>query len=203
MNRTISALFIISFLFIATVIQDVAAQSVRNDVWLEASTGTGGIFFNCSACESPIRTFGESVHFRIGGKLSDRVLLGFEVYSLISKTFQPTGGNEIREVEISSFAPVVIWYPWRYGLFLKGGFGFSRGEVETAATEETPAIIATGIGSGMSVGAGIDLPIFKYVAVSLQAGIFIGALGDVTVDDTVIDDLISTSYSLSVGLVLR
>ena len=203
MSRIHSALLALCLAVCIAPLQNANGQSVRDNFWFEASVGSGGIFFNCSACESPIRTFGESVIFRTGGKLSDRVLLGIEVYSLISKTFQPTGGNEILEVEISSFAPIIIWYPWRYGLFLKGGFGVSGGEIQTAETDESPQILATGVGSGMSFGTGIDIPIIKYVAVSLSAGILIGAIGDVTVNGTLIDDLISTSYNFSVGLVVR
>jgi hypothetical protein len=183
--------------------EESSAQATRHKLWAEAGVGTGGVFFNCSACESPIRSFGEDFHIRGGVQLSDRVLLGMELHSLLSKTFQPTGGNEVSEIKVTSVSPVIIWYPWRYGLFMKGGFGISTGDIQSAATEETPAIQVSGTGSEMNFGVGLDVPVHRWIALTVNAGIYFSAIGDVRVGAEVIDDLISTSYNLSIGLAIR
>ncbi len=196
---------ILPVLFFAALIDvDVtSAQATRSKLWGEAGIGTGGIFFNCSACESPIRSFGEVVYVRGGVQLSDRVLLGIESHSLLSKTFQPTGGNDVSDMKVTSISPIVIWFPWRYGMFIKGGFGVSTGEIKSAETEHSPQIIATGSGSGMTFGAGIDVPIQRWIALTVSANVHFGAIGDVTVEDILVDDLISTSYDFNFGITLR
>jgi len=188
----------------AAVPQDtVARQRTRDAFWIEVSGGTGGAIFNCSECENPIRTFGESGYTRIGGEFSDYVLWGIEVYTLLSKSFNVKDGGENSVVEVTSIAPIVLWYPFRNRYYFKAGFGISRGEISKEAGEFTPLIRARGTGSGMTFGLGLDFPVLKWLALTVGGDIYFGAVGDVEVDGVQIDDLISTTYNLNFGLALR
>jgi hypothetical protein len=69
-------------------------------------------------------------------------------------------------------------------------------------TGEEPAI-ADGVGVGLTFGLGIDLPISRKFAITANASTFFTAIGDITLPNRTVDDVIPTTYMLSVGITLR
>ena len=106
-------------------------------------------------------------------------------------------------MENLSLGPVVLWYPWKSGLFLKGGVGVAHGEVFVADTAGKTTTLATGIGSGVTFGAGFDIPVFKWLSITANFGIYYTALGDVTVEGTLIDDVITSMYNANFAFTIR
>jgi len=180
-----------------------ARQPSRTGLWAEAGLGTGVALYNCSACSQPIQAFGESTYIRGGGTFSEKVLWGVEFFSLLSDTFKPGVAEGVLELEVISIAPVILWFPWRNELFFKAGVGLSRGEIRTPETETNPKIEARGIGSGMTFGMGVDVPVRSWLALTVNIGAYIGAIGDLEVEDTFIDDIVSTVFNVNIGLTLR
>jgi hypothetical protein len=182
----------------------VAAQRpFRSGFWVENGVGTGTIRIGCSTCAEPTVVYGQSSYLRGGASLSSRVLLGIEVFALLDERFGLAEGDSSLTIENVIVGPVVLWYPWRGGLFLKGGFGLAHGEVLIREAGANAAPLATGTGSGVMFGAGFDVPIFKWLSVTANFGIYYTALGDVRVQGTYIDDVITSMYNANFAITIR
>ena len=180
-----------------------AQQPSRSGFWIESGAGTGGVWVGCSTCEEPEATFGESTYLRAGGALSERVLWGLEAFTLLNETFDPAEGDSTLEVENVSLGPVVLWYPWRNSVFIKGGVGLSRGEVRLRGPDEDTVVLGRGIGSGMSFGLGFDVPVLSWLALTVSFDASFGAIGDIAVPGAYVDDVITTRYNASFALTIR
>ncbi len=179
------------------------AQTTRKHFWAENGAGTGGLWVGCAGCDAPIVAYGESSYVRAGGAFSPRVLWGVEVFTLLNKTFEMAEGGRPLQVENVSLAPVVLWFPWENGVFFKGGVGVSRGEVRLPGADAGTSVLASGTGSGMTFGAGFDVPVFSWLALTINVGAYFGAIGDLAVGDTYVDDVITTTYNANFALTLR
>jgi hypothetical protein len=62
---------------------------------------------------------------------------------------------------------------------------------------------AEGTGVGLSFGAGWDIPLSRHFALTLNGSMFVTAIGDIILPGRTVDDVITSTYALSVGLVLR
>ncbi len=185
---------------------DITAQRpYRSGFWLENGVGTGTIRIGCTSCAEPTVVYGQSSYLRGGGSLSSRVLLGFEVFALLDDHFGIAQGDSSLTVENVSLGPVVLWYPWRSGLFFKGGFGLAHAEVTLGATDPKtqPVSLASGTGSGVTFGVGFDVPVFKWLAITANLGIYYTALGDVTVRGSLVDDVITSMYNANFAITIR
>lgn len=183
---------------------DLAAQRpLRRGFWLEAGAGTGTVRIGCGTCAEPLVAYGESSYLRGGGALSARVLWGIEVFALLDKTFGVADADSTLTIENVSIAPIVLWYPWRGGVFLKGGVGFARGEVAVPGPNDDPILVASGNGSGVTFGVGFDVPLFSWLSVTANLGVYYSALGDVTVDGVTVDDVIASMYNANFAITIR
>jgi len=174
----------------------------RSGFWGESGGGPARIRVACSGCAGVTHRSGSGGYFRVGGAVSSRVLLGVEAFSLVDEAFGFSEGETTIVAENASFAAIVIWYPWRSGFFLKGGVGLASGEFTIAGTADPP-IVSQGVGTGMTFGAGFDLPIWRGLALTGNAGGWVTAIGDVVLTDVTVDDVIATLYSLTLGVTLR
>ena len=174
----------------------------RSGFWLEAGAGTGGVWVGCEGCTDVTASFGENGYLRGGGAFSDRVLWGVEVFGLPTVGGPATSDSTFR-VNNVSVGPVVLWYPWRGGVFVKGGVGLSRSEVRLPGPGGGGAILGQATGTGLSFGVGLDVPLFRRWALTASLGSHVGAVGDLTVQDASVDDVITTMYHASVALTLR
>ena len=180
-----------------------APAPVRSGFWFEAGAGTGGVWVGCEGCADVTASFGENVYVRGGGAFSDRVLWGVELFGLPTVGGGPAAPDSTLRVNNVSAGPVVLWYPWGGGVFVKGGVGLSRSEVRLPGPGGGGAGLGQATGTGLSFGVGLDVPLFRRWALTASLGSHVGAVGDLTVQDASVDDVITTMYNASVALTLR
>jgi hypothetical protein len=116
----------------------------REGFWIGVGLGYGSAGISCSSCRSDHRLGSSAATIRIGGTLSSQLLLGGEIDAW---NRSESGVTET----VGDVSAVLYYYPRATGtVFLKAGVG---AVVYNATT--SPTIDAEG--SGVSVGAGIDL----------------------------------------------
>ena len=133
---------------------------------------------------------------------SRKVLMGVEFYSFIDEGFgfSETDSSVVAENEI--VAATVLWYPWRSHFFIKGGVGVAQGRFTVADSTGAP-FVAQGTGVGITFGLGLDVPISRKLAFTANIGSYITGIGDLQLPGLVIDDVIPTTYLISIGLTFR
>lgn len=174
----------------------------RSGLWVEIAAGPGSLRMACSTCTDVIRAPGSAGSLRVGGVISDRVLLAWEAGGFTDETFgfAPTDTSIVAEME--STAIIVLWYPWRSGAFIKGGVGIAQGRftVPTGPTQ-SDSVEATGV--GMTFGVGWDWAFSRKYALTLNAAAFVAAIGDIVLPAGRVDDVIGTSYQLTLSFTFR
>lgn len=180
-----------------------AQQPSRSGFWIESGVGTGGVWVGCSDCEEPEAAFDESAYLRVGGAFSERVLWGLEGFALLNQTLDAAESDSTLEVQNGIIGPVVLWYPWQGGVFVKGGVGLSYGEVRLRGPDENTVMLGRGVGSGMTFGAGFDVPVLSWLALTVSFDAYFGAIGDIAVRDAYVDDVITTMYNANFALTIR
>jgi hypothetical protein len=179
-----------------------AGRPHRSGLWGEFAFGPGIVRVACSECTDVIGSNGATSHLRIGGTVSDHVLIGAELFSLLDKTFDFSLNVHTQTAETGTAAIVVLWYPGRRGLYFKGGVGAAVGQY-TIPTSPTQADTSTGAGMGLTFGAGWDWSISRKLAVTFDAGTYVVGVGDIVLPGRRVDDVIATMYSASIGLTFR
>lgn len=174
----------------------------RNGFWIENGVGTGTARSACSDCESATVSYGRASHLRLGARLSRDVLFGVEVFALDSRGPTIPASSESVEAETASIAPVVLWYVGDSGFFVKGGVGLARGTY-TMRSPGGEILIARGTGSGLTFGLGFDVPLIRWLALTANLGTYVAAIGDVHLEDEVVDDVIATVYHAAIGVTVR
>jgi len=190
-------------LLLGAIATPLAAQRPhRTGLWGEAGFGPGRIRVNCSNCANVIVTRGDGGYLRVGGVLSNSVLLGIEASGTSNEAFGFEQGDSSVTADVAGVNVIVLWFPWRHGFFLKGGVGVADGTF-TVRTTPTDSTTTEAFGSGLTFGLGWDLPISRRFALTANAGAFITAIGDVRLPASVADDVIATTYQLTIGLTFR
>ena len=174
----------------------------RSGLWGDFGFGPGATRIGCAGCTDVRFSPGNTGLFRIGGVITDKVLLGFESFSLLNEKFGFLDGDSSIVSENTSLQGVVLWYPWRGGVFLKGGVGIANGSF-TVHPDSGADVRTNSTGIGLSLGLGFDRPISRKFALSLNAAAYITGIGDITVGSTFVDDVIVTVYQLNVGIAFR
>jgi hypothetical protein len=80
--------------------------------------------------------------------------------------------------------------------------GVARGTYRLATPAGDP-VRATGTGSGMTTGVGLDIPVFRWLALTANAGAYVSAIGDVILPNRVVDDVIATMYHATIAITIR
>lgn len=179
-----------------------AQRTHRTGFWLDLTSGPGAVRIGCGGCSNVTLSGGTTGDIRLGGTLSDKVLLGVESFGFTDDRFGLAAHDTSVTAENSTLDAVVLWYPWRGGVFLKGGVGLAGGRF-TVRSDTGPGAVNEGVGVGLTFGFGFDYPISRRFALTANAAAFITAIGDVTVNGVAVDDVIPTMYQLGVGLALR
>jgi hypothetical protein len=174
----------------------------RTGLWGEFAGGGGQLRMSCSTCTDPINAPGATGLTRIGGTLSDRVLLGGESAIFIDEAFGFSAGDSTTVAQLETVGVVVLWFPWRSGVFFKGGVGIAEGlftiDNGTARPDSTE-----GVGIGMTFGFGLDVPISRKFAFTANAASFVTAIGDIVLPSRRVDDVIGSMFQFSVGVTWR
>lgn len=195
---------ILAIILLLGCVPDASAQPApRSGFWMEAARGTGTVRNTCSDCPHVTSAYGAANHLRVGVSLSSTpVLLGLELFALSSSNLSLVAGAPPVDAENGTLGPIVMWYFGGSGLYLRGGAGLSYGTytVRTSAGE-TATVERTG--SALTFGVGFDVGLWSWLAVTADVSTYIASVGDLTVDGSLVDDIIATVYQASVGLALR
>ena len=174
----------------------------RAGLWGEFGFGPGRARVACSGCESVIIANGATSYLRIGGTVSDHVMIGGEIFSLLNKAFGFSPEDSARTAETGTLAIIVMWFPGRSGLFFKGGVGAAVGQF-SLPTATSSADTSDGAGIGLTFGAGWDWSISRKFAFTANVGVYVTAIGDVQLPGRRVDDVIATMYQGSIGFTFR
>ncbi len=174
----------------------------RSHFWLEIGAGWGGVRIGCGGCPDVTTASGSISHLRLGGSITDNVLLGVEAFGFSDEEFSFSDDDSTVVAENSSLAAVVLWYPWRNGIFLKGGVGIAGGRF-TVQPDSGEAVIAEGEGVGLTFGVGYDFPLSRRFALTANLAAYITAIGDISLNGRVVDDVIPTLYQVGIGFTFR
>lgn len=186
------------------VVSSAGAQHPgRSGFWMEAGAGGGNIHVGCATCEEPTVAYGRSAYFRVGGAISQRVLWGVEFFGLLDERFTAGETDTPVTIENASIAPIVIWYPWRGGVFFKGGIGVANVAVTTPGIEGEPPLVVSGTGSGLTFGIGLDVPLHRSLSITTNFGVYYSAAGDVPFNGTIVEDVITTVYQANFAITIR
>ena len=142
----------LGFLLVASPVwAQVAEPAARRGFWIGFGFGHGSL--GCDECGGE-REGSLSGNLRLGGTLSQKVLLGFET----NGWYKDEGGATLT---MGNASAVVIFYPSQTGGFhLKGGLGVSRLELDLdgfGRLSETGAGALLGIGYDFRVGRNFSL----------------------------------------------
>ncbi|HUL02660.1 MAG TPA: hypothetical protein VLV16_05445 [Gemmatimonadales bacterium] len=174
----------------------------RTGLWFEFGSGSGAVRIGCGGCEDARFASGSSGYLRVGGTVSDNVLLAVETYGFDDKAFGFVEGDSSIVANDATITLSVLWYPWRSGVFLKGGAGLASGDF--TVTPDTGAALEThGVGVGMTFGLGYDWPISRKFAITVNGAVYITAIGDIKIANNFVDDVIAEMYQFSVGFTIR
>lgn len=174
----------------------------RAGLWGEFGFGPGHVRVACSGCTNVVTANGQTSYFRIGGTVSDHVLIGFEAFSLLDKAFSFSLDVSTSAAETATATVVVLWYPGRHGLFFKGGVGVAAGQYTIPSGSAQPDT-STGAGIGLTFGTGWDWSISRKFAITANFGAYVTAVGDIVLTGRRVDDVIATMYQASIGLTFR
>lgn len=174
----------------------------RGGLWGEFGFGPGLVRIACAGCTDVVTDNGQTSYLRIGGTASDHVLIGFEVFSLLDKAFNFSLDVSTSSAETATAAVIILWYPGRRGLYFKGGVGVAAGQY-AIPTSPTQADTATGVGIGLTFGAGWDWSISRKFAITANLGAYVTAVGDIVLTGRRVDDVIATMYQGSIGFTFR
>lgn len=175
----------------------------RSGLWGEFGGGPARIRIGCGGCDTTTTAAGGGGYLRIGGTISRKVLLGIESYTFTDNTFGFSEEDTTIVAQNETVAAIVMWYPWRAHFFLKGGVGVAQGRFTVQDSTGTPTV-ADGTGVGITFGLGFDMPISRKFAITANIGSYITAIGDIQIPPALtIDDVIPTTYLISIGLTFR
>jgi hypothetical protein len=180
----------------------LAQRPHRSGFWVEGGGGPTSVRVGCANCSSVVRHPGASSYLRLGLAVSDGVLLGLENLDLIEGNFGFSGHGSATRAELSTLHVVTLWYPWRAGLFIKGGVGISGGAF-TFRPDSGQKRTARDTGVGLTFGLGYDLGLTRGLGLTASAAAAISPIGDVELPNGVADDVIATVYYISLGLTVR
>ena len=184
-----------------------SATNPRNawGIWKGSPVVPQAMRIACSGCEEVVGANGTTSYLRLGGIVSDHVLIGFEAFTLLNKSLGHASPDSGTTAETGTAAIIIMWYPGSRGLFFKGGVGAAFGQFSIPADSAGTAVAdtSTGGGIGLSFGLGWDAPISRKFAFTGNAAVFVTALGDVALTNRRVDDLIATMYAVSVGFTFR
>ena len=187
---------------IATAVAQRPSRPHRSGLWGELGFGPGQVRIACSGCAGVVSSHGPTSFLRIGGTVSDHVVIGFEAFSLLDKAFHYSLDASTSTAETATAAVIIMWYPGKTGLFFKGGVGAAGGQY-TIPSSPTQADTSSGAGMGLTFGAGWDWSISRKFALTTNVATYVVAVGDIVLPGQRVDDVIATMYQFSIGVTLR
>lgn len=159
-----AALAVLLAAIVATPGEAQQNPQTRQGFWISFGIGYGSL--GCDDCDDERRS-GTNVNLRMGGTLSQRLLIGGELNGWTKSEGDAT-------LTVGNFGPVLLFYPNpNGGLFLKGGIGMASASIDLGSVEfdETGVGITIGIGFDARVGRNFALtPYFDILGGNFDFG---------------------------------
>jgi hypothetical protein len=159
----------IALLFTALVAGTAGAQGnpqTRQGFWIGFGFGAGSL--GCDDCGDE-REAGTNLNLRMGGTLSQRLILGGEVNYWTKSEGDVT-------LSVGNIGPVLLFYPSANGgFFLKGGLGLANVNLEFGSldVDDQGVGLTLGLGYDARVGRNFALtPYFDILTSSYEGGSF-------------------------------
>jgi hypothetical protein len=183
----------LALVFLLLPSADAGAQAAhpRRGFWLVTGGGIGHTFSDCDQCDVENEETGSYLSLALGGIVSRKVLIGVELNAWYR-------ASETSDRLLLGGFTVAQWYPWmRHGLHLRSGVGwsYSRSDYQTGEVGK--------LGLGLRLGAGWDVRVSRMVSISPFLGIHIAALGDKDIPGGTLQNLLSASRQVGVGVTIH
>ena len=147
----------------------------RRGFWIGFGFGYGSAGIDCDGCVGSDRQGAFTGFLKLGGTLSDHVLLGGEVNAWLDEEGSTTLG-------LGTATGTVTVYPWTSsGFFLKGGVGLSF--VETRERVGSGTLTFGTEGWGVLTGLGYDLRVGRNISITPSINYYFGQPGDFAFED--------------------
>lgn len=169
---------------VGTTTSQAQHPQTRQGFWIGFGLGFGSLGLSCTGCSSINRESGVSGYLKMGGTVSDKLLLGGETNGW-SKKIQGT------TVTAGNLSFTAYYYPApANGFFLRGGLGFAsyQEQGESAA-----------VGFGMSFGAGYDVRVGTNFSLTPYANFNWGSVGDAGSGGLVIPGVKENVFQMGLG----
>lgn len=180
-----------------------AQRPHRTGLWFEAGEGIGYVRTASASSTSVTSAGGSTSYVRVGGLLSDKTLMGVEYLEFLDERSGVFRADTSSIAETWSLAVVVLWFPWRSGVFLKGGVGAAQGALTVTPPGGGAPVTARGTGVGLTFGLGYDRTLSRRIALTGCVCAQIAGIGDVVLPTTRVDDVIASIYHVTIGVTLR
>lgn len=167
-------------------------QQTREGVWVGVGFGYGSLDAACDECGDFSHEEGVTAHFRIGGTLSPKVLLGFESDGWVTVARRREFGTVMLANNMSA---TVYYYPSTTGnFFVKGGVGssFYHDEFFGVGTSVT--------GFGMVLGLGYDFRVARNISITPLGNLRFGGGGDLETENGTLRNFGHSVVSLDLGV---
>jgi hypothetical protein len=197
------AVIVLLFITLCASASARAQADNRRGFWAEAGSGPSHVrVMSCSRCEDIDRTVGVASYASVGGRVSRKVLLGVEYYSMEGRgRVFATSGEDIT-AESSSITVVALWYPFRSGTFFRTGVGTSANSY-SVHSDEAATVRARTTGVGLTFGVGYDRVLTRHISFTAAAATWITAIGDLILPTSRVDDVIASMYGMTLGITIR
>ena len=183
-SKLVSAASAVLVLALATPAAAQHAQ-VRNGFWIGFGLGYGSADLGCDGCDSDSES-GLTGHLRLGGTLSDKLLLGAESNAWVKEV----GGVDNT---VGNLTAALYFYPAPAGgFFLKGGVGLGY----YSASEGNLSVSKTGL--GLMAGLGYDARVGRNISITPMGTVRYGNLGEI--EEFGLDGVDFTVIELGVGV---
>jgi hypothetical protein len=161
--------------------------------WIGLGAGWGSAGIDCDDCGTEDREGSFTGNFKLGGTLSDRVLLGVESNGWIKDEGSAT-------LTLGSVTGTVTFYPKASsGFFLKAGGGGSFVDMEERFGDVTANVDKWGW--GVLTGVGYDIRVWPNISITPSVQYYFGGPGDITFErDDVIRGFKQDVVDFTIGL---
>lgn len=140
---------------------------VRQGFWIGFGFGGGSAKFDCDSCGPTDAVNGITGFLKLGGTVSNHVLIGGETTGWSKEESGVTTGA-------ANVSATLYYYPsTTAGLFLRGGVGFAAYSVDGGSGNKL-----TGSGLGLTVGLGYDFRVARNFSLTPVINFSGGALGE-------------------------
>jgi hypothetical protein len=171
------------------------SAAAQSGVWVSAGGGAARNRVSCESCEDITHHWGASGFVRVGGVVSENVLVGGELHF-----WQAT--IEDQDVYVRGVQAVVLWYPSPHrGFFGQAGLGLSR----IRNSFDVGSEVVRGGETGLSVTAGVgwDFPLRKGLYLTPRVASVVVPVATIDTPAGPLDNVVSTIYRFELGLTFR